>query len=179
MAAFKRVTPPAEEPVSVEELRAYLRLSHDADDALIARLARAARERVEEETGRALAEQTWRMAADVEEGAVKGAFRVFALRRPPYLSFIEARIAKDDGTSIITASRSGAAEVEVRLSPTSPSTRALAASIRVWISPSSASCSTRRNNFASVRLTGALIQISLCSFSFSPCGRRWPPKADG
>src|SRR5690606_30942730 len=36
----------------------------------------------------------------------------------------------------------------------------LAASIRVWISPSSASCSTRRNSFASVRLTGAVIQIS-------------------
>lgn len=103
MAAFNRVTPPAIEPVSVAELRAFLRLSHESDDALLARLTRAARERVEEETGRALVEQTWRLSADVAEGAVKGAFRVFALRRPPYLSFIEARIARDDGTSSLIA----------------------------------------------------------------------------
>ncbi len=103
MASFRRVTPPAVEPVALEELRAFLRVSHEAEDGLIARLGRAAAERVCEETGRALTAETWRMAADVEEGRPKGAFRAFALRRPPYLNFVEARVAKDDGTSAALA----------------------------------------------------------------------------
>ncbi len=100
MTMFRRVTPPAVEPVALEELRAFLRVSHEAEDGLIARLGRAARERVCEETGRALTAETWRMAADVSEGRPKGAFRAFDLTRPPYLGFVEARVAKDDGTSV-------------------------------------------------------------------------------
>ncbi|BCW89943.1 hypothetical protein sos41_31110 [Alphaproteobacteria bacterium SO-S41] len=103
MAAFKRVTPPAAEPVAVADARAFLRVAGEEDDALIARLIGAARERVEAETGRALLPQTWRMSADVAEGRAHGAFRVFALRRPPYLSFVEARVAKEDGTSTALA----------------------------------------------------------------------------
>jgi uncharacterized phiE125 gp8 family phage protein len=103
MASFMQVSPPAEEPVGLAELRAFLRVSHEAEDGLIARLGRAARIRVEEETGRALMAQTWRMAADVEEGREKGAYRAFDLRRAPYLSFIEARVAKEDGTSAVLA----------------------------------------------------------------------------
>lgn len=101
MASFRMVTPPAIAPVAVEELRAFLRVSGEAEDGLIARLGRAAAERVSEETGRALTAETWRMAADVGEGRTQGAFRVFGLIRPPYLSFIEARVAKDDGTSVV------------------------------------------------------------------------------
>ena len=100
MASFMCVAPPAIAPVAVAELRAFLRVAHEAEDGLIARLGRASAERVAEETGRALTAETWRMAADVGEGRVKGAFRVFKLIRPPYLSFIEARVAKDDGTSV-------------------------------------------------------------------------------
>lgn len=101
MASFSRVTPPAVEPVALEELRAFLRVSHEAEDGLIARLGRAARERVSEETGRALTAETWRMAAEASEGRPKGLFRVFDLIRPPYLGFVEARVAKDDGTSTV------------------------------------------------------------------------------
>ena len=99
MAAFKRVTPPAAEPVAVEDARAFLRVAGEDGDGLIARLLAAARERVEEETGRALLPQTWRLSADLAEGRPQGAVRIFALRRPPYLSFVEARVAKEDGTS--------------------------------------------------------------------------------
>ena len=99
MAAFKRVTPPAAEPVALADVRAFLRVADENEDALIARLIAAARERVEAESGRALMPQTWRMSADVAEGRTRDAFRVFALRRAPYLSFVEARVAKEDGTS--------------------------------------------------------------------------------
>jgi uncharacterized phiE125 gp8 family phage protein len=48
------VTPPATEPVSVEEAKARLRVDHAADDAVIGSLIAAARERVEDLIGRAL-----------------------------------------------------------------------------------------------------------------------------
>lgn len=103
MAMYVQVSPPAEEPVGLAELRQFLRVGHEAEDGLIARLGRAGRARVEEETGRALMAQTWRMAADVEEGEQRGAFRRFQLRRPPYLGFVDARVAKADGTSAALA----------------------------------------------------------------------------
>lgn len=129
MASFKRVTPPAAEPVALAELRAFLRVSHEDDDALIARLGRAARERVEEQTGRALVEQTWRMAADWDEGRGANGFRIFALRRPPYLSFVEARVVKADGTSVVIATE------DVRVD----SERG-----EVWLRPTAAALAERR-----------------------------------
>ncbi|MCC6919423.1 MAG: phage head-tail connector protein [Alphaproteobacteria bacterium] len=103
MAAFKRVTPPAAEPVALEEVRAFLRIGHDGDDALIARLARAAREAVEERTGRALMAQAWRMAADWSEARRLNGWRAFALPRPPFLALTEVRIVRDDDTSTALA----------------------------------------------------------------------------
>lgn len=49
------------EPVTLAEAKAHLRMIHTADDALITRQIRAAREHVELTTGVALAAATWRM----------------------------------------------------------------------------------------------------------------------
>lgn len=49
------ITPATEEPVTLAEAKAQLRVTHAEDDALIGRLITGAREIVEQQTGRALA----------------------------------------------------------------------------------------------------------------------------
>ena len=63
MTLFRTVAPAAE-PVTLAEAKAYLRLQHDSEDALLAGLVRAAREEVERATGIALIDQHWRMTLD-------------------------------------------------------------------------------------------------------------------
>lgn len=58
------VTAPTSEPVTVDELKAHLRVTSTADDTYLASLVSAAREYVEQQTGRALAEQTREYTAD-------------------------------------------------------------------------------------------------------------------
>jgi uncharacterized phiE125 gp8 family phage protein len=64
---------PAEEPVSLAEAKAFLRLDSDAEDGLVLSLIAAARLHLEATTGRALVSQTWRLVLDrwPVDGAVK------------------------------------------------------------------------------------------------------------
>ena len=74
------MTPPSEEPVSLAELKAHLRVEHGDEDALISSLARAARRAVEARGGLALVAQGWRLWLDrPPEGAI-------ALPRSPVFS---------------------------------------------------------------------------------------------
>jgi uncharacterized phiE125 gp8 family phage protein len=62
---------PAEEPVSLAEARAFLRLDTEAEDGLVSTLVAAARLHVESVTGRALVSQSWRLVLDAwPEGGV-------------------------------------------------------------------------------------------------------------
>lgn len=54
----KTIFPPFEEPVTLEEAKAQLRVDFDDEDAMISGYISGARETVEEETGRALITQT-------------------------------------------------------------------------------------------------------------------------
>jgi uncharacterized phiE125 gp8 family phage protein len=58
------LVPPASEPLSLAEAKNFLRVEHDADDALIAALIASARAQVEAATRRVLITQEWRIALD-------------------------------------------------------------------------------------------------------------------
>lgn len=58
------VTPPIEEPISLDEAKAHLRVDIDDDDALIAGLIVAARSEAEQITRRAFVSQSWKLALD-------------------------------------------------------------------------------------------------------------------
>lgn len=55
---------PAEEPVSLADAKAFLRVDDNAEDGLIATLATAARLHVESVTARAMIFQSWRLVLD-------------------------------------------------------------------------------------------------------------------
>lgn len=87
------LTAPAAEPISLAEAKAYLRLEHDAEDALVARLIAAARAEVETLTRRVLVAQRWRLDAAVPlDGAP-------ILLKPRPVREVEAvRVRRADGT---------------------------------------------------------------------------------
>ena len=58
------LTPPAAEPVTLADAKAYLRVAIGDDDAVIAALIAAARSHIEAQTRRALITQTWRLVLD-------------------------------------------------------------------------------------------------------------------
>jgi uncharacterized phiE125 gp8 family phage protein len=55
---------PAVEPLSLAEAKRFLRIDHGDDDALVQSLIKAARQRIEARTGRALIAQDWRIVTD-------------------------------------------------------------------------------------------------------------------
>lgn len=65
MTRFALVSGPASEPVTLEELKAHARISHDFEDALLSAYIVSARQAVEAATGRACSvSQTWTLTLD-------------------------------------------------------------------------------------------------------------------
>jgi uncharacterized phiE125 gp8 family phage protein len=78
---------PEEEPVSLADMKAHLRVEHAAEDALIEGLILAARQYCEGFTRRSFIEQSWRLSLDrLPEGGEIG------LPRPPLVSVDAVRI---------------------------------------------------------------------------------------
>lgn len=74
------ITPPAAEPVSLSEARAWLRVDGSDEDDAIRSLIVAARALVEMATRRALVAQTWRLTLDAWPCASDGAWSLLASR---------------------------------------------------------------------------------------------------
>lgn len=70
MAAYVITEPPASEPVSVAEMKLWLKQEQNDDDDLIAGLITAAREMCETFTNRAFVTQTWTMSMDALPGYI-------------------------------------------------------------------------------------------------------------
>jgi hypothetical protein len=71
------LTPPAVEPVGLNEAKAYLGVLDSAEDNLISNLITAARQAVEQYCGRVLINQSWRLTLDTwpQEAIVNGGLR--------------------------------------------------------------------------------------------------------
>lgn len=85
--------PPASEPISLAEAKNFLRVEHDADDALISSLIAAARGQVESATRRVLITQTWRIVLDRWPASARIIAPVNPLR-----ALLAARVLAADGT---------------------------------------------------------------------------------
>src|SRR6185295_11579020 len=87
------LTPPAVEPVTLAEAKAYLRVEHDDDDDVIGALIAGARIHVEAQTRRALITQTWRLSHDLwpPDGRL-------AVVPVPLNAIVAARVYAEDGT---------------------------------------------------------------------------------
>ncbi|MFG1317759.1 head-tail connector protein [Xanthobacter autotrophicus] len=89
------VAGPAAEPLTRAEAKAYLRIDHTDEDALLDALVTAARRRVEVETGRALMEQTWRFSLDA--WPLRG---IIPAPLSPVRQIVSATVAAADGTPV-------------------------------------------------------------------------------
>jgi uncharacterized phiE125 gp8 family phage protein len=87
---------PAVEPIPLAEMRAYLRLDSDAEDALVAGLVSAARIAIERATRLALIAQSWRVL--LEHWPVDG---VVALPHAPVLSVEAVRLRPHSGAAVL------------------------------------------------------------------------------
>ncbi len=74
------LTAPAAEPLSLDEAKAFIRVEHNDDDALIVALIAAARIHIETETRRALITQSWRIVRDCWPECGRTAVRPAPLR---------------------------------------------------------------------------------------------------
>jgi len=86
------LAPPAVEPVTLADAKAFLRVAHDDDDDAIATLIAAARGHIEAQTRRALISQRWRLVRDAwPAGGHIAALPV------PLVAIAAARVLDEDG----------------------------------------------------------------------------------
>jgi uncharacterized phiE125 gp8 family phage protein len=91
------LVPPVGEPVSLAEAKAVLRVTDGAEDALISRLIRAARQRIEMALSLSMTATTWRETFDQWSDRCESS-GIIRLRMGPLLSVIAVRVADGSGT---------------------------------------------------------------------------------
>lgn len=88
--ALQMVTGPTVEPITLEEAMAHLKADPAESGGLVSTLISMAREMCEQQTGRALAPQTWRKTLDDFPEAIRLDF-------PPIVSVTHVKYYDDDG----------------------------------------------------------------------------------
>lgn len=89
-AHTRLITPPPFEPVTLEELRKHSVVEFDDDDQYLMDLLRTCREKVEDDTGRALVSQTWEVVYTCFPALIN-------LPRPPLLAVESIKYYDTDG----------------------------------------------------------------------------------
>jgi len=96
---LSEVTAPSVEPIALSEAKAFLRIDHSSQDTLISELITAARQRVENDTGRSLINTTWDLWFDAFPTA-----RAITVARLPLVSITHVKSYDDDDTEATFAS---------------------------------------------------------------------------
>ena len=105
--SLSQITPPALEPITLEQAKARLRLSDDTQNLRLVHLIRAARQRIEYETGRAIFNQTWVERRDSWQAAGGQKCRLaafatqFRLAKPPLVSIERIEVFDADNVGEI------------------------------------------------------------------------------
>lgn len=99
MPSLTLITPPAVEPVTLAEVKTYLRLSGADDDALLTGMIKSARQQAENMAGRVLVESVWEWAFD---GGLDGALSLPLSPATAMVSFTLDDVALDSGLYIFT-----------------------------------------------------------------------------
>ncbi|NWG71789.1 MAG: phage head-tail connector protein [Parvularculaceae bacterium] len=91
--SLELITPPAEEPLSLADLKAHLRVAHSEEDALILSFARAARHAIEARYGLAVILQEWRWRLD------RAPLGAIVLPRSPLVAVNSVSLVARDGSA--------------------------------------------------------------------------------
>lgn len=125
------ITPPTEEPITLDEAKQHCRVSDDSDDSYITALITAAREYVETQTRRAIITQTLELRLP---GWMGGRIE---LPRPPLVSVSSVVYTLDGGTtatlnaSLYTVMKTEPGAIVPTYNTTWPTTRAQVESVFV------------------------------------------------
>ena len=68
------ITPPAVEPVTIDEVQSFLRIDGDSEDGMLSSLITVARDWAERSSGRSFITQDWEMILDSSANQLFGTF---------------------------------------------------------------------------------------------------------
>ena len=94
MANYRQLTEPATEPLSYSDVKAYLRLNDDSEEAFVISLITVARQIVEGQIWRPLISQTWAMQFDYSEIGTN----IYNINKAPLLSVTDVKYYDENDT---------------------------------------------------------------------------------